>query len=150
MTSSRWLPRHPCGSRRSRSPRHQPSRSRWPDSAHRGIRADAAPWRAADVGGCRHPVHMDAPLLSGVVIACLVLGALAGWVLGIARTTARTTREHTELRARVAAAEATRHGVQAQLDHQQLLYRELAAQARSDQAAREERERREQSVLRAL
>ena len=50
----------------------------------------------------------------------------------------------------VAAAEAARQGVQAQLDHQQLLYRELAVQARADQAAREERERREQSVLRAL
>ncbi|GAA1958523.1 DNA recombination protein RmuC [Microbacterium deminutum] len=93
---------------------------------------------------------MDALILSGVVIACLALGALAGWVLGIARSTARTTREHTELRARLAAAEAARQGVQAQLDHQQLLYHELAGQARSDQAAREERERREQSVLRAL
>ena len=40
--------------------------------------------------------------------------------------------------------------MQAQLDHQQLLYRELAAQTRTDQAAREERERREQAVLRAL
>src|SRR4051794_24048419 len=93
---------------------------------------------------------MDALTLSGAVIACLVLGALAGWVLGMARITARTSREHTELRARVAAAEAARQGVQAQLDHQQLLYRELAAQTRADQAAREERERREQSVLRAL
>ena len=49
-----------------------------------------------------------------------------------------------------AASEAARQGVQAQLDHQQLLYRELAAQARADQASREERERREQAVLRAL
>ncbi len=37
-----------------------------------------------------------------------------------------------------------------QLDHQQIAYRGLAAQARHDQASREERERREQSVLRAL
>src|SRR6478609_8949445 len=93
---------------------------------------------------------MDALILSGVVIGSLLLGALAGWVLGIARTTARTSREHSELRSRLAAAESARQGVQAQLDHQQLLYRELAAQARADQAAREERERREQSVLRAL
>ncbi len=93
---------------------------------------------------------MDALILSGVVIASLAIGALAGWVLGIARSTARTTREHADLRARLAAAEAARQGVQAQLDHQQVLYRELAAQARADQAAREERERREQSVLRAL
>jgi DNA recombination protein RmuC len=93
---------------------------------------------------------MDPLILSGIVIACLVLGALAGFVLGIARSTARTTREHTDLRSRVAAAEAARQGVQAQLDHQQLLYRELTSQVRSDQALREERERREQSVLRAL
>ncbi len=93
---------------------------------------------------------MDALILSGVVIGCLALGALAGWVLGLARAAGRTAREHAELRARLAAAEAARQGVQAQLDHQQLLYRELAAQARGDQAAREERERREQSVLRAL
>src|SRR6187431_809080 len=93
---------------------------------------------------------MDALILSGVVIGSLLLGALAGWVLGIARTTARTSREHSELRSRLSAAEAARQGVQAQLDHQQLLYRELAAQARADQAAMQERERREQSVLRAL
>ena len=93
---------------------------------------------------------MDALILSGVVIGCLALGALAGWVLGLARAAGRTTRDQADLRARLAAAEAARQGVQAQLDHQQLLYRELAAQARADQAAREERERREQSVLRAL
>jgi DNA recombination protein RmuC len=93
---------------------------------------------------------MDALILSGLVIGCLALGALAGWVLGLARAAGRTAREHAELRARLASAEAARQGVQAQLDHQQLLYRELAAQARGDQAAREERERREQSVLRAL
>ncbi|GAA1992953.1 DNA recombination protein RmuC [Microbacterium pumilum] len=93
---------------------------------------------------------MDALILSGVVIGSLLLGALAGWVLGIARSSARSTREHAEVKARLAAAEAARLGVQAQLDHQQLLYRDLAGQARADQAAREERERREQSVLRAL
>ena len=69
---------------------------------------------------------------------------------GLSRGAARAAREHTELRTRIAAVDAARHGVQAQLDHQQLLYRELSSQARSDQAAREERERREQSVLRAL
>jgi DNA recombination protein RmuC len=93
---------------------------------------------------------MDALILSGVVIGCLALGGFAGWVLGLARAAGRATRDQAELRARLAAAEAARQGVQAQLDHQQLLYRELAAQARADQAAREERERREQSVLRAL
>ncbi len=93
---------------------------------------------------------MDALTVSIIVVGCLALGALAGWVAGLSRGAARAAREHTELRTRMAAVDATRQGVQAQLDHQQLLYRELASQARSDQAAREERERREQSVLRAL
>ncbi|WP_248151192.1 DNA recombination protein RmuC [Microbacterium aoyamense] len=93
---------------------------------------------------------MDALTVSLLVIGCLALGALAGWVAGLARATARATREHAELRARLAASEAARQGVQAQLDHQHVLYRELAAQTRTDQAQREERERREQTVLRAL
>lgn len=93
---------------------------------------------------------MDALLVSVLVIGCLAAGALAGWFAGLARGATRSAREHTDLRARLAAAEASRAGVQAQLDHQQVLYRELAAQTRHDQAAREERERREQAVLRAL
>lgn len=93
---------------------------------------------------------MDALTLSVVVIGCLAAGLLAGWFAGGARATLRSERGRAELRARLAAGEAARQGVQAQLDHQQLLYRELAAQARSDQALREERERREQAVLRAL
>lgn len=93
---------------------------------------------------------MDALLLSAIAIATLLLGAIAGWTAGLARGAARAARENADLRARLAAADAARQGVQAQLDHQQLLYRELASQARHDQAAREERERREQSVLRAL
>ncbi|MGN6220403.1 MAG: DNA recombination protein RmuC [Microbacterium sp.] len=93
---------------------------------------------------------MDAVVVSVVVIVALVLGAVAGWAMGLARGAARAARDHAELTARLAGSEAARQGVQAQLDHQQLLYRELAGQARHDQAAREERERREQSVLRAL
>ncbi|WP_345803156.1 DNA recombination protein RmuC [Microbacterium sp. AZCO] len=93
---------------------------------------------------------MDALLVSVLVIGCLAAGALAGWFAGLARGATRSAREHAELRARLAGAGAARAGVQAQLDHQQVLYRELAAQTRSDQAAREERERREQAVLRAL
>ncbi|MGZ8804386.1 MAG: DNA recombination protein RmuC, partial [Microbacterium sp.] len=93
---------------------------------------------------------MDAFTVSVIVIGCLAAGILAGWFAGGARATTRASLASAELRARLAAAEATRQGVQAQLDHQQLLYRELAAQARSDQAQREERERREQAVLRAL
>jgi len=93
---------------------------------------------------------MDAFTVSVIVIGCLAAGMLAGWFAGGARATTRSSLASAELRARLAASDAGRQGVQAQLDHQQLLYRELAAQARSDQASREERERREQAVLRAL
>ncbi|MET0673100.1 MAG: DNA recombination protein RmuC [Microbacterium pygmaeum] len=93
---------------------------------------------------------MDALLISVIALATLAAGLLAGWFAGAARATTGAVRTQSELRARLAAADAARQGVQAQLDHQHLLYRELASQARSDQAAREERERREQAVLRAL
>ena len=93
---------------------------------------------------------MDALLVSALVVVGLAAGALAGWFAGLARGTTRTSDERLDLRSRLAGAEAARAGVQAQLDHQQMLYRELVAQTRHDQSAREERERREQSVLRAL
>lgn len=92
---------------------------------------------------------MDAFALP-VVIGCLAAGFLAGWFAAGARAATRSARRHADLLARLAASDAARQGLQAQLDHQQLLYRELAAQARGEQAAREERERREQAVLRAL
>lgn len=93
---------------------------------------------------------MDALTVSLIIVASLAAGLLAGWFAGGARATAQNAHDRAELRERVAVAHATREGVQAQLDHQVRLYRELAAQARTEQAAREERERREQSVLRAL
>jgi len=93
---------------------------------------------------------MDAPVLLLTLVACVALGLAAGFVVGTSRANARSVRDQADAAARLAAAEAARVGVQAQLDHQQLLYRELAGQARADQAAREERERREQTVLRAL
>jgi DNA recombination protein RmuC len=93
---------------------------------------------------------MDAPVLLLTLVACVALGLAAGFVVGTSRANARSARDQADAAARLAAAEAARVGVQAQLDHQQLLYRELAGQARADQAAREERERREQTVLRAL
>ena len=93
---------------------------------------------------------MDALLASILVIIGLAVGVLAGWFAGLARGANRTADERVDLRSRLAAAEAARAGVQAQLDHQHVLYRELAAQTRHDQATREERERREQAVLRAL
>ncbi len=92
---------------------------------------------------------MDAIALVFVILA-LVVGVVGGWVVGSSRTAARAAEEQRSLGARVAAAETARTGVQAQLDHQVALYRELVGQSRADQAAREERERREQTVLRAL
>lgn len=92
---------------------------------------------------------MDAIALILVILA-LAVGAAAGWFLGTSRTNARAAGERADLAARVAAADAARAGLQAQLDHQTALYRDLVGQTRADQAAREERERREQTVLRAL
>jgi DNA recombination protein RmuC len=93
---------------------------------------------------------MDVLVIPLIAIACVAAGVLAGYVAGTSRAGTRAAREQHDLATRLAAAEAARAGVQAQLDHQHVLYRELAAQTRSDQAAREERERREQTVLRAL
>ncbi|MFJ4160102.1 DNA recombination protein RmuC [Microbacterium testaceum] len=92
---------------------------------------------------------MDAIALVFVILA-LVVGVVGGWFVGTSRTAALAAEEQRTLGARVAAAETARAGVQAQLDHQVALYRELVGQSRADQAAREERERREQTVLRAL
>lgn len=92
---------------------------------------------------------MDAIALILAILA-LAVGAAAGWFLGTARATSRAAADRVDLAARVAAADAARAGVQAQLDHQSTLYRDLVAQTRADQAAREERDRREQTVLRAL
>jgi DNA recombination protein RmuC len=93
---------------------------------------------------------MDALLVSAIALVTLAAGLLAGWFAGAARATTRSVRAQSDIRSRLAASEAGRLGVQAQLEHQHLLYRELVSQARTDQAARDERERREQAVLRAL
>lgn len=92
---------------------------------------------------------MDAIALVFVILA-LAVGVGGGWFVGSSRAAARAGEDQRTLGARVAAAETARAGVQAQLDHQVALYRELVGQSRADQAAREERERREQTVLRAL
>ncbi|WP_307212272.1 DNA recombination protein RmuC [Microbacterium testaceum] len=92
---------------------------------------------------------MDAIALILVIIA-LAVGAAGGWFVATSRAAARDATAQQALSARVAAAEAEGAGLRAQLDHQVTLYRELAGQSRADQAAREERERREQTVLRAL
>lgn len=93
---------------------------------------------------------MDALTVSALVIACLIAGAFAGWFAGAARATTRAARDHGELASRLAASDAGGHALRAELDRQVALYRELSSQARADQAGREERERREQAVLRAL
>ena len=92
---------------------------------------------------------MDAIALLLVIVA-LAVGVAVGWFVGSSRATVRAAVEQQTLASRAAAAETARAGVEAQLDHQVALYRELAGQSRADQAAREERERRDQTVLRAL
>lgn len=93
---------------------------------------------------------MDPLITSAIVIAGLLAGAFAGWFAAAARASALRLRAQGELRARLAAAEAECAGLRAQLGDQRALYRDLMAHTRTDQAAREERERREQTVLRAL
>jgi DNA recombination protein RmuC len=92
---------------------------------------------------------MDASTLVFVILA-LAVGIAAGWFAGSSRAAAKAATHQQALGSRAAAAETARAGLQAQLDHQVALYRELVGQSRADQAAREERERREQTVLRAL
>nr|WP_274638042.1 DNA recombination protein RmuC [Microbacterium bovistercoris] len=88
---------------------------------------------------------MDAlPLL--LAIGCLALGLIVGWALRGARAAA----DGSTLAARAATAEAAAAGLRDQVEQQRRLYQELAGQTRADHAAREERERREQAVLRAL
>ncbi|MDQ1121719.1 DNA recombination protein RmuC [Microbacterium trichothecenolyticum] len=96
-----------------------------------------------------HADPMDAIALVLVMLA-LALGVAGGWFVGSSRAAARAAVERNDIGARVAAAETTSAALRAQLDHQVTLYRELVGQSRADQAAREERERREQTVLRAL
>jgi len=93
---------------------------------------------------------MDAFTVSVIVIGCLAAGLLAGWFAASARAATRAAQAGAEVRAQLAASDAARRGLQAQLEHQHHLYRELTTQSRADQASREERERREQAVLRAL
>ncbi|MDL5350715.1 DNA recombination protein RmuC [Microbacterium sp. zg-YB36] len=93
---------------------------------------------------------MDAATLPLFLLAAVMVGVLAGWFAGSARASERAGRERSELAARVAAAETARDTLSGQLEQQRALQRELSLQARTEQAARDERERREQSVLRAL
>ena len=93
---------------------------------------------------------MDATIVIALALACLFAGMLAGWFAASARAAERAATERAELTARAVSAEAARSSLGDQLDQQRALTRELGAQVRSDQAAQQERERREQVVLRAL
>jgi DNA recombination protein RmuC len=84
------------------------------------------------------------------VVIALAIGALAGFSLATVRASAKAAGHESELRAQLAAAEATARSTAAQLEHQQAMYQDLAQRARRDQADQHERERREQAVLRAL
>lgn len=90
------------------------------------------------------------PLLVVVLVIGLCAGAVVGWFAATARVRGRNAQERSELTARLAGAEAERTAYADQLERQRDLQREFGAQARAEQAARDERERREQAVLRAL
>lgn len=93
---------------------------------------------------------MDALLVSGIIVGSLLAGIIAGWAWGASAARARAGAESSRLRETLATVTAERDAARAQRDQHEQWSRELIAQARSEQAAREERERREQHILRAL
>lgn len=93
---------------------------------------------------------MDVVIVTVTAVVCLFAGLLAGWFAGAARAAERAAGGRATMAAHLAAAQAERDALAQQLEQQRGLTRELGMQARADQAAREERERREQQVLRAL
>ncbi|MFT4136323.1 DNA recombination protein RmuC [Microbacterium sp.] len=93
---------------------------------------------------------MDATFITVVALSCLFAGLIAGWFAGSARTAERAATERAGLAARAAAAEAGCAAREAELERHRTLQHELGQRALLDQAARDERDRREQSVLRAL
>ncbi|GAA1649933.1 DNA recombination protein RmuC [Microbacterium flavum] len=93
---------------------------------------------------------MDAVIVTALAVICLFAGLLTGWFAASARVAERAARERTALTARAVAAEAAQRSLGDQLEQQRALTRELGLQVRTDQAAQQERERREQVVLRAL
>ncbi|MFK4113111.1 DNA recombination protein RmuC [Microbacterium sp. NPDC006705] len=92
---------------------------------------------------------MDAALVF-ILIVVAAIAAAGGWFAGSARASREGAADRVRLEARAAVAEAERDAHAEQLERQRELQRELGTQARLDQAARDERERREQAVLRAL
>ncbi|OJW00544.1 MAG: recombinase RmuC [Microbacterium sp. 67-17] len=93
---------------------------------------------------------MDALLVSGIILGSLAAGLIAGWAFGATGARARSIAQLAAVREQLAATSAAHEATLVQLAQQKEWYRDLVTQTRSDQAVREERERREQSVLRAL
>ncbi len=93
---------------------------------------------------------MDAAIVTALAVACLFAGLLAGWFAATARAAERASADRAALTARAVAAESARTSLADQLEQQRALTRELGAQTRADALAHQERERREQVVLRAL
>ncbi|WP_454118587.1 DNA recombination protein RmuC [Microbacterium lacticum] len=93
---------------------------------------------------------MDATIVTALALVSLLAGLLAGWFAASARAAERAAESITILTARAVAAESAQRSLADQLEQQRTLTRELGAQTRADQAAQQERDRREQVVLRAL
>lgn len=93
---------------------------------------------------------MDAVIATALAVACLFAGMLAGWFAASARAAERGSAARAALVARAVAAESAHASLSEQLEQQRALTRELGSQTRADLAAQQERERREQLVLRAL
>lgn len=93
---------------------------------------------------------MDTPWVVLLGVICALSGVLVGWLLGAARVNERAATERARLGALLAGAEATADAAVAQLQEQRLLTITRDARDREAQAERDERDRREQTVLRAL
>lgn len=93
---------------------------------------------------------MDAFIVTAIAVVTLLAGFLAGWFGASARAAERASDERAALSARAVSAEAAHRSLSDQLEQQRALTRELGAQSRADQVAQQERERRDQVVLRAL
>ncbi|MBB2974833.1 DNA recombination protein RmuC [Microbacterium endophyticum] len=85
-----------------------------------------------------------------IAVLFLAIGVVVGIYVGSARSRAAHSEAQNSLTARLASAEASAMAANTELERQRDLQRELAASARHDLAQREERERRDQAVLRAL
>ena len=85
-------------------------------------------------------------LTLALALLCLLVGAALGWFAAHSRAAA----SRAVVSARAAAAESAAAAARAELERQGDLYREFVERDRAQQRARDERERRDQSVLQAL